>query len=94
MYYNKILKDQAQDLDQELFGIQSQLGQMSGSLFGFVHSAMSLEFSFNNDISRVKKSIKQTKSDLELFAELEMLKLWLKEYKIPKPNQITFFDFT
>ena len=90
-YYNKILKDQAQDLDQVLFSIQSELGRMSGSLFGFVHSAISLEFSFNNDIRQMKKSIKQTKSDVELFSELEMLKLWLKEYKIPKPNQVMFF---
>ena len=91
-YYNKILKEQAQDLDHELVGIQQQLGQMSGSMFG-VQSTMQLEYKFNNDVRQLKKQIKALKSDIELFSDLSTLKLWLKEYKIPKPNQFTYFDF-
>ncbi len=91
-YYNKILKDQAQDLDGELFGIQQQLGQMSGSMFG-IQSTMQLEYKFNNDIRQLKKSIKDMKSEVAMFADLNVLKAWLKDYRIPKPDQFTYFDF-
>jgi hypothetical protein len=91
-YYNKILKDQAQDLDGELYAIQQQMGQMSGSMFG-IQSTMQLEYRFNNDVRQMKKQIKTLKSDIELFSDLSTLKLWLREYKIPRPDQHSYFDF-
>lgn len=91
-YYNKILKDQAQDLDRELVAIQHQLGQLSGSMFA-VQSTMQLEYTFNNAVRQLKKQIKALKSDIGLFSDLSTLKLWLKDYKIPGTNQFTYFDF-
>ncbi|MCY7356772.1 MAG: hypothetical protein LH609_04760, partial [Rudanella sp.] len=82
----------AQDLDGELYAIQSQLGQVSGSMFG-IQSTMQLEYKFNNDIRQLKKSIKAMKSEVALFTDLSVLKTWLKEYRIPKPDQFTYFDF-
>lgn len=91
-YYNKILKDQAQDLEGELYAIQQQMGQMSGSPFG-VYSTMQVEYKFNSDLRGLKKSIKETKSFVQVFANLSVLKTWLRDYKIPKPDQFTYFDF-
>lgn len=91
-YYNKILKDQAQDLEGELYAIQQQMGQMSGSPFG-VYSTMQVEYKFNSDLHGLKKSIKETKSFVQVFADLNVLKVWLRDYKIPKPDQFTYFDF-
>ena len=91
-YYNKILKDQAQDLESELYAIQERMGRMSGSPFG-VYSTMQVEYKFNSDVRQLKKSIKDMKSDIGMFSDLSVLKLWLKDYKIPKPDQFTYFDF-
>lgn len=91
-YYNKILKDQAQDLESELYAIQERMGRMSGSPFG-VSSTMQVEYKFNSDVRQLKKSIKDMKSDIGMFSDLSVLKLWLKDYKIPKPDQFTYFDF-
>ncbi len=91
-YYNKILKEQATELDGELYQLQMQLGQMSGAMFGMIHSSAQLEFKLSTDINAMKRQIKQTKSDLKLFADRDMLKLWLKNYKIPKQQQFTYFD--
>ena len=91
-YYNKILKDQAQDLEGELYAIQERMGRMSGSPFG-VYSTMQVEYKFNSDVRQLKKSIKDMKSDIGMFSDLSVLKLWLKDYKIPKPDQFTYFDF-
>ena len=91
-YYNKILKDQAQDLEGELYAIQERMGRMSGSPFG-VSSTMQVEYKFNSDVRQLKKSIKDMKSDIGMFSDLSVLKLWLKDYKIPKPDQFTYFDF-
>jgi hypothetical protein len=91
-YYNKILKEQAQELDQELYDIQMQLGQMAGVMFGMVHSATQLEYKFKTDLNNLKKQIKQTKSDVEVLSDLFVLKQWLKSYKIPKQDEFAFFE--
>lgn len=91
-YYNKILKEQAQELDQELYDIQMQLGQMAGVMFGIVHSATQLEYKFKTDLNNLKKQIKQTKSDVEILSDLFVLKQWLKSYKIPKQDEFAFFE--
>lgn len=91
-YYNKILKEQAQELDEELYEIQMQLGRMAGVMFGMVHSATQLEYKFRTDLNNLKKQIKQTKSDVDLLSDLFVLKQWLKTYKIPKQDEFAYFE--
>lgn len=80
-YYNKLLKGQVAELDAKLFALQSRLGRMLGSAFGFIHSPVSLEFNFNTYLNQVKKMLKASKSDLEVLSDTDMLKLWLKGYR-------------
>lgn len=90
-YYNKILKQQADELSQELFSLQSQMSALFGKPLMLVGSAMSLEFSFNNDIRDLKRSIKATKKDIKELSDPVLLKAWLKAYKIQKPDDFDTF---
>ncbi|GAB3983347.1 J domain-containing protein [Spirosoma terrae] len=91
-YYNKILKQQAQEIDDELFTLQSQLSGMTGRPAYLINSPIALEFSLNSDISQIKRDIKQIKADLKAFTDLSVLKKWLKAYRIEKPENLSFFD--
>lgn len=91
-YYNKILKQQAQEIDDELFTLQGQLSGMTGRPAYLINSPIALEFSLNSDISQIKRDIKQIKADLKAFTDLSVLKKWLKAYRIEKPDNLSFFD--
>ena len=90
-YYNKILKQQADELGEELYGMQSQLSAMLGKPLMMVGSAMSLEFSFSNDVRSLKRSIKDVKRDVKDMSDPAYLKGWLKTYKIQKPSDFDTF---
>ena len=91
-YYNKILKQQAQELDDELFTLQDELAAMTGRPAFAVSSRIALEFSLNSDIAQMKRDIKQVKSNIKAFADPSLLKQWLKTYRIQKPDEFMFFD--
>lgn len=90
-YYNKILKQQAEELDSEFFGLQHELAAMTGKPTFAVSSPIALEFSLNSDIAQLKRDIKHIKADLKALADLNQLKQWLKTYRIQKPDDFTFF---
>ncbi|GAB3756707.1 hypothetical protein [Spirosoma pomorum] len=81
-YYNKILKQQAEELDNELYGIQNHLADAMGQPFMMVGSVIGLEMSFNNDIRSLKRNIKATKKDIKELSDPAILKAWLKTYRI------------
>ncbi|MBD2756407.1 hypothetical protein IC230_26170 [Spirosoma sp. BT704] len=92
-YYNKILKQQSEELDNEFFTLQNELAAMTGRPSFAVSSPIALEFSLNSDIAQMKRDIKQIKSDVKAFADPGLLKKWLKTYRIQKPDDLSFFDF-
>ena len=92
-YYNKILRQQAQELDEEVVALQNQLAAMTGKPAFAVNSPIALEFSLNSDIAQLKRDIKQIKADVKAFADPRILKQWLKSYRIQKPDEFSFFDF-
>ncbi|MFC5412876.1 hypothetical protein ACFPMF_26365 [Larkinella bovis] len=83
-YYNKILKQQAQELDEQLYDLQSQLSAVSGKPLYFVASSLSLEHSFKTDVQNLKRSLKNLKNDMATFQDNAFLKQWLKAYRIQK----------
>jgi hypothetical protein len=83
-YYNKILKQQAEELDNELNGIQNQLASAMGQPFTMAGSVLGLEMSFNNDIRSLKRSIKATRKDIKDLSDPAILKAWLKTYQIQR----------
>jgi hypothetical protein len=91
-YYNKILRQQAQELDDSFFTLQNELAAMTGKPAFAVNSPIALEFSLNSDIAQLKRDIKQIKSDVKAFADPAILKQWLKTYRIQKPDEFSFFD--
>lgn len=81
-YYNKILKQQTDELGGEPFSLQTQLGTLLNKPLAFVGSVLSLEFGFNNDVRTLKEEVKQLKKDAKAFADSPVLKAWLKTYKV------------
>jgi predicted nucleic acid-binding Zn-ribbon protein len=91
-YYNKILRQQADELSNELHGLQSQLSAATGKSFMVVGSALSLEYSFNNDLRELKKTIKATKKDIKELIDPAQMKAFLKTYRIQKEADFDPFD--
>ncbi|GAB3931734.1 hypothetical protein [Larkinella terrae] len=81
-YYNKILKQQARELEEQLYNLQSQLSSLSGKPLYYVSSPGALESSFKTDVQELKRSIKNLKNDLKAFQDDAVLKQWLKSYRI------------
>ena len=90
-YYNKILKQQADELDNEFSGLQHELAAMTGKPTFAVSSPIALEFSLNSDIAQLKRDIKQIKANLKALTDASLLKQWLKTYRIQKPDDFSFF---
>lgn len=80
-YYNKILKQQADELGQELYGLQRDLAEMLGKPLAAVGSAFGLEFSLNADIRSLKRSVKEVKREVKELSNPLYLKGWLKVYE-------------
>ena len=91
-YYNKILKQQSEELDNEFVTLQNELAAMTGRPSFAISSPIALEFSLNSDIAQMKRDIKQIKSDVKAFADPDLLKKWLKTYRIQKQDNLPFFD--
>ena len=91
-YYNKILKQQADELGEELFVLQSQLSAALGKPVMIVGSAVGLELTFNSDVRALKRSVKDVKREVNELSDPAYLKGWLKTYKIQKPSDFDPFD--
>ncbi|MCX6219350.1 hypothetical protein [Spirosoma sp.] len=80
-YYNKILRQQAQELDDELAALQKQLARMTGKSKFTAGSLVGFDISLNSDISQLRRDAKQLKSDLKALADTGVLRQWLKSYR-------------
>lgn len=91
--YNKLLREQSSELEGELQMLQSQAAMMSGQPPYMVGSIGSLQMALEMDIKQYKKVAKNIKHDLKVFESYDVLKAYLKSYKIPKPSKETsIFD--
>jgi len=80
-HYNKILKQQVQELEQQLKSLQNDLVAMIGQGVQ-LQSAAVLERSFDSEVHTLKQAIKDLKKDLRALNDLGTLKQWLKAYRI------------
>lgn len=80
-YYNRILKQQADELGQELYTLQRDLSEMLGKPIAAIGSSLGLEFSFNNDVRSLKRSVKDVKREVKELSNPAYLKGWLKVYE-------------
>ena len=86
-YYNKILKEQAAELANELENLQMQLQAMTGRRSYYIPSPMELEYALSTDINALKKEIKKLKSQVNDLQDHDVLRMWLKSYKIKKASR-------
>ncbi|MEZ0486449.1 hypothetical protein [Fibrella aquatica] len=92
-YYNKILKQQVEELDGQLFQIEREMESMTGgSTYGF-SSAIGLDYAINADIKSMKGAVKALKADLKTLTDAAYLKAWLKTYRIPRESDFPPVDF-
>lgn len=91
-YFNKILREQLQELQQEIFGLeQSYMIRLQIPPFEQL-TPKRLMLHLANDIRSVKRDIAALKQDLQTFRDLTNLKAWLKGYKIPKNQDLDDLD--
>ena len=82
-YYNRILKEQVEELDGQVTQVQQELGSLMGDP-GYGLSASSLDFAINSDINQMKRAVKARKADLKTLTDPAYLRAWLKTYRTPR----------
>lgn len=91
--YNKLLREQAEELSYQLENMVSQVAQMSGKPDYIVSNIHRLRLSLEQDIKEFKSAAKSIKNDVKVFGSQLFLKEFLKSYKIPKAEKdIDFFE--
>jgi hypothetical protein len=91
-YFNKILKDQLMELDQELFQIEETFKLQFQMPFYERLSPKQLVLRLAQDTQQVQEQIAGFKKDLAYFENPVTFKAWLKTYKIPKRTHQDDFD--
>jgi len=88
-YYNKILKEQAAELEEELFEMKGGMG-FNGHYHRLGGDEKTMARKFTTEINRLKKNIKAYENDLKLLADSQYVRLFLKDYKIER--ELNFSD--
>jgi len=92
-HYNKILKQQLEQLQQEAEGIEAVWKrQLNMPPFAPV-SPKGLMDRLQDDIRQLKREVAGIKQDLHTFQDVQHLKSWLKTYKIPRKHEMDDFFF-
>ena len=87
-HYNKILKDQLQQLQHEVQGIE-MVWRMQFNLPPFATvSPKAVMDQMQAEIRQLKREVAVIKQDLHTFQDIELLKNRLKSYKIPKQHEM------
>ena len=91
-HFNKILKDQLSELDQEIFQIEETFKlQLQLPFYNRLSPKQLLSF-IEEDMRQVNAQIADIKKDLTFFDNAASFRAWLKTYKIPKSNRQDDFD--
>jgi len=91
LYYNKVLKQQMDDLEAEKFDIVQKLATLSDLPPYYINSVETVFLKFNQDLREFKTELKKTKGEVALWDDPYQVKLYLKTYKIPKEEDFDFY---
>jgi hypothetical protein len=83
-YFNKILKEQLAELEQETHQIEAMFKADLNMPFYLPLSPKQLLAILGNDIRALQADIAEIQDELETFQDPASFKAWLKNYKIPK----------
>ena len=92
-YFNKILKEQLEELNHEVEQIEGRFKVMLNIPYYASLSPKQLIYALNRDIKEVKEESGLFKTQLESFQNPTALKAWLKKYKLPKKQTQEDFYF-
>lgn len=91
-YFNKILKEQLDELQQEILQIEYPFKlQLDLPPYAKLSPKYLLQ-QLTVDIQNMKYDIAQLRQDIQTFQDASALKAWLKSYKIPKGPRIEDLD--
>ncbi|RTQ50199.1 hypothetical protein EJV47_11230 [Hymenobacter gummosus] len=86
-YYNQLLRDQARELEAQLYEEQMELSNFTGRTYYFGAAPAALERDFEQQKSQLEAKIRQLAAEVLAFEhDPRALKAFLKTYKIPKPG--------
>ncbi len=91
-YFNKILKEQLSELDQETEQIEGMFKVDLNLPFYVLLTPKQLLLRLAKDIQELQGDIVAIQNELEIFHNPPALKAWLKTYKIPKNSDHDDFD--
>ncbi|RZK18101.1 MAG: hypothetical protein EOO56_16750, partial [Hymenobacter sp.] len=81
-YYNKLLKEQAQELDHTLFEEQQELAAFTGRSFFYTRTPSGIEHDYQQQKQQLEAKIKQLAAEVLAFEyDPNALKAWLKAYR-------------
>ncbi|MEZ0539896.1 hypothetical protein [Fibrella arboris] len=83
-YYNGILQQQVDELDQRIEAVQQELRSLVGGKTPGSISPIGIDYAINHDVRQMKQHIKTLKVDLRALADAGVMNQWLKMYRIPK----------
>jgi hypothetical protein len=91
-YFNKILKEQLCELDQEIYQIEGAFKVDLNLPFYDLLTPKKLMQRLAKDIQELQRDIVAIQNELEIFHNPRTLKAWLKSYKIPQSFDDDFDD--
>jgi hypothetical protein len=91
-YFNKILKEQLSELEQETDQIENMFKLDLNMPFYALLSPKQLLSGLAKDIQELQREIAAIQNELKTFQNPTSLKSWLKGYKIPKNSDHDDFD--
>ncbi|NVO85321.1 hypothetical protein [Hymenobacter terrestris] len=84
-YFNKLLREQVKELDQQLFDEQMGLQSFTGKQYFYTSSPAAMELDFLQMKASLEQRIRQLEAEVTAFGhDPKALKAFLKDYKIPK----------
>lgn len=82
-YYNKILRQQVEELDQQKIAIQQKISAICGLPYQHANSQVTVIAKFNTNINELKTEIKNIRKVYKHWLVPSQLKAYLKPFQIP-----------
>jgi len=86
-YYNKILRQQVEELDQQKVSIQQEISAVCGLPYRHANSQVTVIAKFNTNINDLKAEIKNIKKLYKHWLVPSQLKAYLKPFQIPDQQE-------
>lgn len=86
-YYNKILRQQVEELDQQKVLIQQKISAVCGLPYQHANSQVTVIAKFNTNINELKAEIKNIKKLYKHWLVPSQLKAYLKPFQIPDQSE-------